>query len=77
MSLTPSTMLELGTPATEFSLPTPDGEICTFADMKIDKWVLVVFMCNHCPYVKHIREKLVGQTRKLFIIAVSLPLPGW
>lgn len=59
MARTPSTMLDLGTPAPHFSLPEPaTGKTITLDDYK-QQPVLVVFMCNHCPYVIHLREELV------------------
>jgi len=58
MSLTPSTMLELGTPAPDFSLPDTEGRTRTLAEFADSKGLLVVFMCNHCPYVKHIQHAL-------------------
>ena len=51
MALTPSTMLELGTIAPDFSLDSPEGETFSLAAQNIDKGLLVIFMCNHCPYV--------------------------
>lgn len=63
MSLTPSTMLALGTTAPSFSLPSPDGTTYTLDQQQIDKGLLVIFMCNHCPYVIHIRQKLVEAIR--------------
>lgn len=51
-----SQMLELGTIAPEFSLPDPDGNVHSLGD-DAQAW-LVMFICNHCPYVKHIREEL-------------------
>jgi len=42
-----------GTPAPRFSLPGIDGRMHSLTDFKDKKAVLVVFMCNHCPYVKH------------------------
>ena len=56
-----SQMLELGTPAPPFSLPDPDGEYHSLAD-SADAYV-VMFICNHCPFVKHVREELarIGQ----------------
>jgi peroxiredoxin len=59
MSLTPSTMLELGTIAPDFTLPAPNGDLYVLADQNINKGLLVIFMCNHCPYVIHIMEQLV------------------
>ena len=58
MALTPSTMLALGTPAPSFRLPDTSGKIVSPADFKNAPALLVVFMCNHCPYVKQIRSGL-------------------
>lgn len=63
MALTASTMLEIGTTAPDFSLAAPDGSIFSLAEQSIEKGLLVIFMCNHCPYVIHIREKLVEKIR--------------
>lgn len=49
-----STMLPLGTAATDFALPDPDGRVWTFADVAGERGTLVAFVCNHCPYVRHI-----------------------
>ena len=51
-----SQMLELGTPAPEFSLPDPDGTLHSLQDGAAAH--LVMFICNHCPFVKHVREEL-------------------
>ncbi len=48
-------MLSLGTTAPDFSLPDATGKIASLSDYADRKALLVVFMCNHCPYVKHIR----------------------
>jgi len=58
MALTPSTMLPLGTPAPDFQLPDNDGKIISLASFKDKPAFAVVFMCNHCPYVVHIRAGL-------------------
>jgi peroxiredoxin len=58
MAETPSTMLALGTKAPHFRLPDPHGKWVSLDDFKDAPALLVVFMCNHCPYVKHIRSKL-------------------
>ena len=55
MALTPSTMLSLGTKAPDFSLPDTAGKKVSLSDYDNGKPLLVVFMCNHCPYVKHIQ----------------------
>jgi len=51
-------MLPLGTAAPDFQLPDPNGKIISLAAFKDKSALLVVFMCNHCPYVKHLRASL-------------------
>ena len=50
-------MLTLGTKAPLFRLPDPHGKRVSLDDFKGAPALLVVFMCNHCPYVKHIRSR--------------------
>ena len=64
MALTPSTMLKLGTSAPYFRLPDTEGRLISLEDFKGAKALLVIFMCNHCPYVKHIRPGLVEFAQK-------------
>lgn len=64
MARTASTMLELGSRAPDFRLPDPDGNPVALKDFDGSPALLVVFMCNHCPYVIHIREKLVQRIRE-------------
>src|SRR4051812_42246953 len=60
MSATPSTMLPLGTALPEFKLPNAvDGRPVSSAELNGAKGVLVMFICNHCPFVIHIRPKLL------------------
>jgi peroxiredoxin len=63
MVLTPSTMLPLGTKAPSFSLPNVDGKTVSLADFAGAPGYLVVFMCNHCPYVKHVAPELAKLAR--------------
>jgi peroxiredoxin len=63
MALTPSTMLPLGTAAPDFRLPDTNGKTIALADFKGQPALLVIFMCNHCPYVKHIRAGLAQLAR--------------
>ncbi len=63
MALTPSTMLPLGTAAPDFKLPDTNGKTVSLADFKDKPALLVIFMCNHCPYVKHIRAGLAQLAR--------------
>jgi peroxiredoxin len=62
--LTPSTMLPLGTKAPDFSLPNVDGRTLSLDDFKGAKAYLVVFMCNHCPYVIHVAPELARLARE-------------
>ena len=58
MVRTASTMLPLGTQAPSFSLPDTEGKLVSLSDFAGSKSLLIVFMCNHCPYVKHVAEQL-------------------
>jgi len=59
MALTESTMLELGTTAPDFALPDcVSGKTVTRDDFRGRKALLVLFICTHCPYVKHIEKGL-------------------
>lgn len=69
-------MLALGTPAPEFSLPDTNGKLVSLSDFASAPALVVAFICNHCPYVKHIREGLAQfgrdmQTRGVAVIAIS------
>ena len=64
MALTHSTMLKLGTPAKDFRLPDTTGRLLSLEDFKDASALLVIFMCNHCPYVKHIRPALAEFARE-------------
>jgi peroxiredoxin len=59
MSETASTMLPLGTRAPFFNLVGCDGEHYTLDTFANAPALLVIFMCNHCPYVKHVRKEMV------------------
>ncbi|MEM6459477.1 MAG: thioredoxin family protein [Planctomycetota bacterium] len=59
MALTPSTMLELGTEAPGFALPDTEGQLVTLDEVFAGGQPgLVMFICNHCPYVKHVAPEL-------------------
>jgi peroxiredoxin len=59
MVMTASTMLPLGTAAPHFNLPDTQGKSVSIDDFKDAKALLVVFMCNHCPFVKHILRDFI------------------
>ena len=59
MVQTASTMLALGTAAPDFSLPDTDGQVVSLSDLSGDgKPLLVMFICNHCPFVIHVAPEL-------------------
>ncbi len=64
MAETPSTMLALGTPMPAFRLPDPSGKWVSSDDFKHAAGFLVAFICNHCPYVKHIRSHFAQLARE-------------
>jgi len=59
MAATASTMMDLGTTAPSFSLPNVDGTTVNLDDFSDRDGLLVMFICNHCPFVIHVREELV------------------
>jgi peroxiredoxin len=76
MALTPSTMLELGTQAPDFSLPDTEGSQVSLSNFAGEKALLVMFICNHCPYVVHLKESLAAYAREmasqgLVVVAIS------
>ncbi len=65
MAMTPSTMLPLGTAAPDFRLPQADGtRTVALDDFQGAPALLVVFLCNHCPYVQHLRVPLADLIRE-------------
>jgi peroxiredoxin len=58
MVKTASTMLPLGTEAPDFSLVNDDGTTVSLSDFSDSKGLLVMFICNHCPFIKHIAHEL-------------------
>lgn len=82
MALTPSTMLPLGTTAPGFELPdTISGRTVRLQDFAGKKALLVIFLCNHCPYVIHVREGIAAlgrdyEKKDVGIVAISANDPG-
>ncbi len=64
MAETPSTMLPLGTPAPDFSLPDTTGKIISLKYFDGKKALLVMFICNHCPFVKLVRHEIAAIARE-------------
>jgi peroxiredoxin len=76
MAETPSQMLPLGTPAPTFSLPDADGSLHSLADAAGSRAYLVMFICNHCPFVIHVADELARlgrdcQARNVAVIAIN------
>ena len=76
MVKTASTMLPLGTTAPDFSLINVNGQTVSLTDFDSAKAIVVVFMCNHCPFVKHIAPQLAQfardcQTKEVALIGIN------
>jgi peroxiredoxin len=71
MAATPSTMVPLGTQAPDFRLPDTEGKQVALADLAGDA-LLVAFICNHCPFVKHIRTAFAKLTQDYLAKGVAV-----
>ncbi len=76
MSLTPSRMPALGIEAPDFALPDTAGRLVSMKDFARAPALLVMFLCNHCPYVKHVRAELARlgreyQARGAAVVAIN------
>lgn len=77
MAKTPSTMVELGTKAPDFQLPDAvSGDVIGLSDVRSDVATVVMFICNHCPFVKHIHSEMVKlpadyQAKGVSFVAIS------
>lgn len=65
MVRTETPVCEFGKSAVDFALPGVDGKIWTLDQCKGDKGLLVMFICNHCPYVKAVIDRIVRDTKEL------------
>ena len=76
MAATPSTMLPLGTQAPDFSLPDISGKLVSLSGLAGSSGLLVMFICNHCPYVKHVAPELARlgteyQAKGVAVVAIN------
>ena len=76
MAETPSTMLPLGTLAPAFKLSDPSGKVVALEDFASAPALLVAFICNHCPFVKHVRSQFAAlareyQARGVAVVAIN------
>jgi len=75
MALTKSQMLPLGTQAPDFRLPDYKGSCVSLSDFKDAPALLVMFICNHCPYVQHVRPtiaRLAAEYKKKGVASVAI-----
>jgi peroxiredoxin len=70
VSLSPP-VCDFGRPATDFDLPGVDGKRHTLASARGPKGLLVMFICNHCPYVKAVIHRIVRDTRELATLGIG------
>ena len=71
MVSTTTPICDFGAPAPDFDLPGVDGNRWSLQDCRGSRGLLVMFICNHCPYVKAINQKLVRDTRDLESFGIS------
>jgi peroxiredoxin len=62
---------DFGAPAPDFSLPGVDGRVWSRDDCKGPNGLLVMFICNHCPYVQAVRERIIRDVRELQALGVG------
>ncbi len=62
---------DFGQSAIDFSLPDVDGKIWSLEECRGEKGLLVMFICNHCPYVKAIQQRLVNDTAELRELGIN------
>ncbi|MFC1653389.1 thioredoxin family protein [Patescibacteria group bacterium] len=82
MSLTPSTMIPLGTTAPDFSLPDINGKTVSLKHLGESQAYLIAFICVHCPYVKHLEKELAElgneyQQKGVVIVAINSNDPDY
>ncbi|GAA2743969.1 thioredoxin family protein [Kitasatospora cinereorecta] len=74
-----SALVPLGTPAPDFSLPAIDGRVVARDDFAAAPALLVAFLCNHCPYVRHVEQvfgELVGEFPDLAVVGICSNSPA-
>jgi len=71
MALMETPICEFGWKAAEFSLPGVDGKTHSLSDLRGEKGTLIVFICNHCPYVKGAIDRIVRDANDLAALGVA------
>lgn len=62
---------DFGAPAIEFSLPGTDGQVWTLDKCRGENGLLVMFICNHCPYVQAVLDRIIRDTRELQKLGIN------
>ena len=71
MVSTETPVCDFGRPAPDFNLPDTDGRRWSLAELRGNNGLLVMFICNHCPYVKAVRDRLLRDARELKALGVN------
>ncbi len=72
MAATESNMLPLGTVAPEFNLPDAvSGKHYRLQDLKGERGTIIMFICNHCPYVMHVKQQLIAIARQYALLGIE------
>lgn len=71
MVRTETPVCDFGKPAIDFRLPATDGKDWTLADVRGERGTLIMFICNHCPYVQAIRDRIVRDAGELLAHGVK------
>ena len=72
MAATPSNMMPLGTSAPDFKLPdTITGKLLGLQDLKGEQGTIVMFICNHCPYVLHVKQQLIAIAQQYATLGIA------
>ena len=71
MASTPTPVCDFGWPAVDFALPGTDGKTHTLASARGQNGLLVMFICNHCPYVKAVLDRIIRDARELQTLGVG------
>ncbi len=72
MALLETPVCDFGQPAPAFALPGVDGKTWTLADCRGPKGLLVMFICNHCPYVQAVRNRLIRDAKDLQALGIGV-----
>lgn len=70
MARTETPVCDFGRPAPDFALPGVDGRVWRLQDVRGPRGLLVMFICNHCPYVQAVRERILRDARELETLGV-------